>query len=127
MGKHHQKKMFGNKENRDREREEREKEQRERDERIKRLCEEQARLRAIEKEQEARLRELERVRARMEADLRRRQEEVDRYRRRQSKGVEMNHQTKRAFHDKTEDTRYEDLEDIEPGKTDQGCQVCVLK
>ena len=46
-------KMFGNKANR--EREERDREQRERDERIKRLCEEQARLRAIEKEQEARL------------------------------------------------------------------------
>ena len=49
-------KMFGNKANREREREERDREQRERDERIKRLCEEQARLRAIEKEQEARLR-----------------------------------------------------------------------
>ena len=48
--------MFGNKANQEREREERDREQRERDERIKRLCEEQARLRAIEKEQEARLR-----------------------------------------------------------------------
>ena len=48
--------MFGNKANRDREREERDREQRERDERLKRLCEEQARLLAIEREQECRLR-----------------------------------------------------------------------
>ena len=63
----------------------------------------------------------------MEADLRRRQEEVDKYRQRQSKKVEMNYQTKRAFHDKTEDARSEDLEDLEPGKPGQEGQECVLK
>ena len=48
--------MFGNKARRDREREERDREQKERDARIKRLWEEQDRLKAIEREQEARLR-----------------------------------------------------------------------
>jgi len=47
--------MFGNKARRDREREERDREQRERDERIKRLHEEQDRLKAIEREQGLRL------------------------------------------------------------------------
>ena len=47
--------MFGNKARRDREREEREREQKERDARIKRLFEEQDRLKEIERQQELRL------------------------------------------------------------------------